>query len=82
VSISTAFACKRHASVGLVPAVQQLSSYTQLSFINYYGPRWFARSLIQSARRKYGSIHHVKMPSFGHPAQRKSSLQIATIGGA
>jgi hypothetical protein len=33
-----ALACTRHASVGLVPAGQQLSSYTQLSSINYYGP--------------------------------------------
>jgi hypothetical protein len=30
--------CKRHASVGLVPAGQQLSGYRQLSSINYYGP--------------------------------------------
>jgi hypothetical protein len=30
--------CKRHASVGLAPAEQQLCGYRQLSSINYYRP--------------------------------------------
>jgi hypothetical protein len=51
---------KRHASVGLAPAVQQLSGYTQLGSVNYYGTPMAC--VFSSSNRLAGNTAQFRMP--------------------